>query len=85
MAFDPNEWKLVTVEVRNDKGKFINSTWEKTIDMEKYCITIGYGDAVQTIIKIDSDGLGFEFVKDGPIYQFVSEVNQELMKEIKYV
>ncbi|QOR65104.1 hypothetical protein IM538_14830 [Cytobacillus suaedae] len=78
-TFNLDEWNLVTVEVRNDTGKFVNSTWERVIQKEKYWITIGFGDVVQTIVKKDSEGLGFDYIKSGPIFNFVSEVNQALM------
>ena len=81
LFFDSDKWKLVTAEVRTDTGKFVNSTWEKFIGSDKYWISIGFGDVVQTIIKKDSEGLGYAIVKDGPLYQFVKEVNLELMRK----
>jgi hypothetical protein len=29
LNFNPAEWNLVTVETRNDTGKFVNVTWER--------------------------------------------------------
>jgi hypothetical protein len=80
--FTTEEWDLVTVEVRNDTGKFVNSTWEKVLGEEKFWVTIGFGDVVQTIINKDGEGLGFDYLKDGPIFSFVSEVNHKLMLEV---
>ena len=78
--FDKNKWKVVTAEVRNDKGKFVNSTWEYEIDSIRYWITVGFNDTVQTIIIKDSSGLN-NIVKDGQRYDFVDKVNKELMEE----
>lgn len=72
--------KVVTAEVRNDKGKFVNSTWEYEIDSIRYWITVGFNDTVQTIIIKDSSGLN-NIVKDGQLYDFVDKVNKELMEE----
>ncbi|WP_059173322.1 hypothetical protein [Bacillus sp. FJAT-27445] len=81
LDFNPSEWKVVTAEVRNDTGKFVNSTWEKVIENQKYWITIGFGDVVQTIIKKESEGLGYDIIKEGHLFQLVSSVNEMLMKE----
>ncbi|PAK33679.1 hypothetical protein V2I71_12570 [Peribacillus frigoritolerans] len=81
LEFNPAQWRVVTVEVRNDTGKFVNATWEKDIDNHKYWVTIGYGNVVQTIIKKESKGLGNDIIKEGSFYQFVSKVNEMLMKQ----
>lgn len=79
LNFDPIEWRLITVEVRNDTGKFVNSTWEKTIEKNKIWITIGLGDVVQTIVIKETEGLGNQIIKTGDFFEFVSEVNKQLM------
>ena len=81
LDFNPTQWKVITAEVRNDTGKFVNSTWEKVIDHHKYWVTIGFGDVVLTIIKKESEGFGHDIIKGGPLYHFVSTVNEKLMKE----
>lgn len=81
MPNPPNEWSLVTAEVRNDKGKFVNSTWGKINESKKYWITIGFGDVIQTIVIKENKELGFEFIKEGELYEFVSKVNQRLMSQ----
>lgn len=58
------------------------ATWEKRLGQDKYWITVGFGDVVQTIIKKESDGLGYNIIKDGPMYDIVLKVNQELMKQV---
>lgn len=81
LTFNPIEWSVVTAEVRNDTGKFVNSTWEKVIEGKKYWITIGFGDVIQTIIVKDSIGTNSDIVKDGEFFQFVSRVNTQLMRQ----
>jgi len=49
--FNANEWTLKTAEVRTDKGKFVNSSWEFTYDNERYWITVGVGNYITTIVK----------------------------------
>ncbi|MDB8804803.1 hypothetical protein [Romboutsia sp. 1001216sp1] len=76
--FNTQNWKLVTSEVRNDKGKFINSTWEKVIHEKKYWITIGFNDVVQTVVIKDGKGTD-KAIRNGELYNFVDKVNKELM------
>lgn len=76
--FNIQNWQLVTSEVRNDKGKFINSTWERIIDNRKYWITIGFNNVVQTVVIKNSKGTN-KAIKSGEIYDFVDKVNKELM------
>lgn len=78
VCFDFNEWNLVVAEVRNDKGKFVNSTWEKVFHNKKYWITIGFGNTIETIVVKDSSGED-KCIKSGEIYEFVEEVNKKLM------
>lgn len=77
--YDTNEWKLVTVEVINDKGKFINSTWEKVMDALKYWITIGFNNTIQTIVIKESYGKD-KCITSGALFDYVSSVNRELME-----
>lgn len=56
----------------------MNSTWERVIEDKKYWVTIGFGDVVQTIIK-EMNELRQEIVKQGLFFEFVSEVNEQLM------
>lgn len=78
-VFDINEWTLVTVEVREDKGKFINSTWEKVIGGIRYWITIGFNNTIQTIVIKNSYGKD-KCVTSGELYNYVARVNKELME-----
>lgn len=78
-CFDFEEWDLVVAEVRNDKGKFINSTWEKIVDDKKYWITIGFGNTIETIVVKDSSGED-KCIITGDMYEFVDDVNSTLMQ-----
>ena len=77
-AFNIQDWRLITYEVRNDKGKFINSTWEKIIDNKKYWITIGFNNVVQTVVIKESKGTS-KVIRYGELYELVDKVNKELM------
>ena len=48
LQFDINEWKVVTASVREDRGKFVDSTWEIVIDGVRYWVTIGMGTFIKT-------------------------------------
>jgi len=77
--FNAAEWELVMCEVRTDKGKFVNSTWELNFDGRAYRITIGFNNTVMTVVRKKISGRG-EFVKDGTLYDFVEQINSALMK-----
>lgn len=77
--FDSNEWELMTVEIRTDTGKFVNSSWTRSIDGTRWWIVIGFNDTVETVIKTDKMGLGSSIVKNGETYEYVDRVNRELM------
>ncbi len=77
--FDISEWTLKTVEVRKDRGKFYNSTWEYIFDNRKYWVTIGLGDVVETIVIKESSGVD-KCIQNGELYDFVERVNRELME-----
>ena len=75
--FDINDWNLKTAEVRLDTGKFVNSTWEREYEGQRYWITIGLGNVLETIIKKNSEGKG-RITTKGPLYNFVKETNKKL-------
>lgn len=77
--FSAAEWELVMCEVRTDKGKFVNSTWELNFDGHAYRITIGFNNTVMTVVQKKISGLG-EFVTGGALYDFVEQINSELIK-----
>lgn len=76
--FSCKEWSLKTCEVRNDTGKFVNSTWEMEANGDVFWLTIGFGNVAETIIRKDSSGTG-GIVTDGDFYNFVDRVNADLM------
>lgn len=78
--FSCNEWVLKTCEVRMDTGKFVNSTWELTVDGAAYWLTIGFGNVAETIIRKDSSGKT-GITESGEFYEFVEKVNVSLMAQ----
>ena len=76
--FKTKDWRLVTAEVRKDRGKFYNSTWEYQFDGKRYWLTIGLGNVIETIVEKDSSGIE-KCIQSGEIYDFVDDVNQKLM------
>ena len=78
-AFDACEWELVTVEVRTDTGKFVNSAWKREIDGEWWWVVIGFDDTIETVIDTEKRGLGESIVTTGKLYELVERVNQDLM------
>lgn len=49
LDFHAEEWVLHSVRVRQDTGKFVQSTWWRKIGEKFYFVTIGYGDRVERI------------------------------------
>lgn len=82
LDFDASTWALQTAEVRTDRGKFVNSTWEKIIDGHHYQVTIGIGNYVKTIVDRTTSGMD-KCVRSGELYDFVESVNSRLMSEEK--
>ncbi len=78
-TFDAGEWELVTVEVREDTCKFVNSAWTREIDGQRWWVVIGLNDTVETVIDTDKRGLGDAIVTGGELFDRVEKVNRELM------
>lgn len=78
--FKIKDWRLVTAEVRKDRGKFYNSTWEYQFDGKRYWLTIGLGNVIETIVEKNSSGIK-KCIQSGEIYDFVDDVNRKLMLE----
>lgn len=78
LIFDSKTWDLQTAEVRIDRGRFVNSTWEKVVDGHRYQVTIGMGNYVKTIVEKTTSGMD-KCVRSGELYDFVERVNTELM------
>ncbi len=78
-AFDACEWELMTVEVRTDTGKFVNSAWKREIDGQWWWVVIGLGDTIETVIDTDKRGLGGSIVTTGKLHELVDRVNRDLM------
>ena len=73
---DASTWMRKTAEVRTDRGKFVNSAWERVIDGHHYWGTIG--NYVKTIVDRTTSGMD-KCVRSGELYDFVERVNAELM------
>ena len=82
LDFDASTRELQTAEVRTDRGKLVNSTWEKIIDGHHYQVTIGIGNYVKTIVDRTTSGMD-KCVRSGELYDFVERVNSKLMSEEK--
>jgi hypothetical protein len=79
-SFDAGEWELMTVEVRADTGRFVNSAWRRIIGGAPWWIVIGLHDTLETVIHAGrKKGLGESIVRGGELYQFVERVNRDLM------
>lgn len=80
LQFDINEWQVVTASVREDRGKFVDSTWEIVIDGVRYWVTIGMGTFIKTIVTKETSGAE-NCIRSGEYFDFVEEVNRKLMDE----
>lgn len=82
-AFDPEQWRLVTAEVRTDKGKFVNSAWAVDVDDQEWWVVIGFDATMETVIRAARGklALGTDIVRAGDLYDFVASVNRQLMLE----
>ena len=78
--FDTALGEVVSAEVRTDTGKFVSSSWMREVDRRLFSITIGLGNSVVTLYEKDSSGID-QCIRSGPLYDFVSAVNQKLMDE----
>ena len=81
--FEPDRWRLITAEVRTDKGKFVNSAWSVDIDGQEWWVVIGFDATMKTVIRAahGKRALGSDIVRSGVLYDFVASVNGELMRE----
>ena len=79
-CFNFKDWRLVTAEVRIDRGKFVNSTWERELNGKRYWITIGFGGCIKTIVVKKSHGYG-KVITNGEFYDYVQKVNKALMDD----
>lgn len=78
--FDASEWELVTVEVRADTGKFVNSAWKREIKGRWWWVVIGLGDIIETVIETDKRGIGDSIVTTDRLFDLVEKNNRDLMR-----
>ena len=79
--FDPDRWRLMTAEVRTDKGKFVNSTWSVNVVGQEWWVVIGFDATIKTVIRASrwKLALGTDIVRSGKFYDYVASVNRQLM------
>ena len=78
--FDLNTWSLKTVEVRIDTGKFVNSAWEVVVNGHEWWVVIGLPNTIENVFPAEhKKGLGSMIITQGPLYDFASRINRELM------
>ncbi len=80
-GFDPVRWRLMTVEVRIDKGKFVSSAWSVDVDDQEWWVVIGFDATMKTVIRAarGKRALGSDIVRSGVLYDFVAGMNRQLM------
>lgn len=80
--FDPLTWRLMTADVRRDTGKFVSTAWAVEANNEHWWVVIGFAETLKTVIRVDrvKTGIGPNIVRSGPLYDFVAQVNGDLMK-----
>src|SRR5688572_24487815 len=74
--FDSDRWRLMTAEVRTDKGKFVNSAWSVDVDGQEWWVVIGLDSTIETVFRADRGklALGPDIVRSGKFYDFVASV-----------
>jgi hypothetical protein len=82
LADFPSElWELMEAEVRSDTGKFVSSSWRKSVDNQYLWIVVGFGETVKTAFWSNGYKLGPSVERESSIYFFVAEANQALLDE----
>jgi hypothetical protein len=87
-SFDVTCWELISAEVRIDKGKFVASAWGREYNGRYYIVIIGLGNLAETIYDTELPspkrypGRLKNFIESpSEFYDFVANVNRELMNE----
>src|SRR5947199_6871388 len=78
--FDPDRWRLMTAEVRTDKGKFVNSAWVVDVDDQEWWVVIGFDATMKTEIRPAPGelALGADIVRPGQRWDLPAAVNRQL-------
>ena len=86
-SFNSANWDVITAEVRVDKGKFVASSWGREYNGRYYIVIIGLGNIAETIYDTElpcpkryPGRLKNTIERGSELYDFVENVNQELMK-----
>jgi hypothetical protein len=78
---DAEKWEAMLAEVNVDSGKFVSSSWRRTIDGTTWWIVIGLHNTVMTVFESDSKKLGSQVVRGGDLYEHTRKVNRRLMQQ----
>ncbi len=78
-GFHRDDWELMTADVRADRGKFVSSAWRRPHGREWLWIDIGMGDLIERARFKQGIGRSDEMVCEGELYEYVSDVNEELV------
>lgn len=72
--FDQDRWRLMTAEVRADKGRFVNTAWSVDVDDQEWWVIIGFNSTMKTVIRAARRklALGPGIVRSGELYDFVA-------------
>ncbi len=92
-SFDTTKWLPLAAEVNYNTGEFTSSSWGRKFDSKYYVIIIGLGNVALTVWETHSSSennnlMQLEkkvgrYAKGGPFYEFVKEVNRNLMESEK--
>ena len=82
IKFNLNCWRLVSVDVRTDTGKFVSSAWEFEAKGKYWRVVIGFENTIQTVISINSFNSRYssKIILNGTLYDFVDSINKKLME-----
>lgn len=80
-AFDSEAWELLTVEVRTDTARFVNSGWRLVVDGQTWWVVIGLHDTVETAYLGTKRGDGPAVVTCGALFDRVRAVNAALLRQ----
>jgi hypothetical protein len=76
------KWDLVGAEVRTDRGKFVSSTWERTVGRRRWRIVIGMYDQLLSFdLVTPSSPLPPSDIQEPIFVRFIADVNLSLMDE----
>lgn len=78
-AFDPADWTLAAVDVRDDAGRFVRTVWERDVDGTVWRIELGFRDAVHVVTTAAAAAPRRSRRIDPGFHRHVEKVNAALM------